>query len=71
MKQQDMIVMGLAAVAVVLIFKATKKPATTLSTAAAKISNEPFRSPGDGSTGNWKNDFGYQRDKEYMALIGL
>lgn len=71
MKQQDMIVVGLAAVAVVLIFKATKKPATTLSTAAAKNSNEPFRSRGDGSSGSWATDFGWAQDKSFMKLIGL
>ena len=71
MKQQDMIVVGLAAVAVVLIFKATKKPATTLSTAGAKNSSEPFRSRGDGSTGSWQNDFSWSQDKNFLQMIGL
>jgi hypothetical protein len=68
MKQDEMIVIGLAGLALLLVFKATaKKPLTS----SAALGAEPFRMKGDGSTGNWLNDFGYQRDKEYMALIGL
>ena len=68
MKQDEIIVMGLAGLALLLVFKATaKKPLTT----AATLGTEPFRTNGDGSSGNWLNDFGYASDKNYMALIGL
>lgn len=59
----------MAAVAVVLIIKATSKKPN--STNIAGLNSEPFRSKGDGSTGNWLNDFGFEQNKQFKQLIGL
>ena len=68
MKQDEIIVMGLAGLALLLVFKATaKKPLTT----SATLGTEPFRVSGDGSTGNWQKDFAWSQDKTYLQMIGL